>query len=296
MNVGQALKEIRRRENLTQKEMAANIISPSFYAKVEKGYHHISADDLFDILKAHQLSLEDFIALVQMDEQENLIITFQYALANALTHSKVEEINQLLKDIQATDNLSLDAKQLLQAIGERNLYWITHDLQHFSEDSRQFISNKIFSYPDWDAKKLSIYGNFIDIYDVQTNLMFLKQILKKPFANFTKKEQFIVLAICVNFLVTEIAREKYEEALEIVEHVALFETTQDNFFIKYINEFLRQMILYLLTEDVQYFEAMQEIYRQSERLNYPLTSLLKRVSPNIDYLLQKLQNKKSSTS
>lgn len=31
-------------------EMTASIVTPSFYSKVEKGIHRISAEDLFNIL------------------------------------------------------------------------------------------------------------------------------------------------------------------------------------------------------------------------------------------------------
>ena len=46
MTIGEALKDERLKLNLTQKEMAANIMSRSQYGKVEKDLHDISASVL----------------------------------------------------------------------------------------------------------------------------------------------------------------------------------------------------------------------------------------------------------
>ena len=49
--IGKQLKIERKNRGLTQSEMCQPILSTSYYAKVEKGYHKISAEDLLTILK-----------------------------------------------------------------------------------------------------------------------------------------------------------------------------------------------------------------------------------------------------
>lgn len=46
MTVGELLKEYRVKQNKNQKEFSAGIVSQSYYSKVEKNIHRITADDL----------------------------------------------------------------------------------------------------------------------------------------------------------------------------------------------------------------------------------------------------------
>lgn len=71
MTIGELLKEKRIENNKTQKEWSGTIISPSYYAKVEKNQHRIAAEDLFAILKHNDIGIADFFKDLQ-DEQDNI--------------------------------------------------------------------------------------------------------------------------------------------------------------------------------------------------------------------------------
>ncbi|MCW8106450.1 helix-turn-helix transcriptional regulator [Lactobacillus mulieris] len=60
MTVGEALKQERKNLNLTQSAMAAEVISPSFYSKVENNLHEINVNDLLAILDAHCIDIPSF--------------------------------------------------------------------------------------------------------------------------------------------------------------------------------------------------------------------------------------------
>ena len=64
MTIGEALKDERLKLNLTQKEMAANIMSRSQYGKVEKDLHDISASVLLKLLEFHHISPDFFFKQV----------------------------------------------------------------------------------------------------------------------------------------------------------------------------------------------------------------------------------------
>lgn len=51
MTIGELLKSTRLNAGWTQKEMAAGVVSESFYSKVERGIHNIDADTLVKLLK-----------------------------------------------------------------------------------------------------------------------------------------------------------------------------------------------------------------------------------------------------
>lgn len=69
MTIGEALKELRLKNGLTQTEMAAGLTTESFYSKVERGIHKIDAELLIKILVAHDFDVGEFFEKIA--EQEN---------------------------------------------------------------------------------------------------------------------------------------------------------------------------------------------------------------------------------
>ena len=62
MTIGELLKQTRQSLGLTQTEMAAGIVSTSYYSKVERNIHQISADELIAILNRHHIDNASFFA------------------------------------------------------------------------------------------------------------------------------------------------------------------------------------------------------------------------------------------
>lgn len=62
MTIGKLLKQFRIENAKTQKEWVSGIVSPSYYSKVEKDKHRISADDLLAILRANKVDLWQFFS------------------------------------------------------------------------------------------------------------------------------------------------------------------------------------------------------------------------------------------
>lgn len=58
--IGKKLKSLRQELGLTQTEMAAGVISVSFYSKVERGLNDIGVNDFLDILQEHNISPQKF--------------------------------------------------------------------------------------------------------------------------------------------------------------------------------------------------------------------------------------------
>lgn len=60
MTIGKLLKQYRIEKGLTQKQFAGNTISTSYYSKVEKNEHRITAEDLILLLRSNGISLWSF--------------------------------------------------------------------------------------------------------------------------------------------------------------------------------------------------------------------------------------------
>lgn len=64
MTIGQQLKKFRLLLGLSQADMAAGIVTASFYSKVERDQSEIVIDKLVEILNAHNISLNEFLRLL----------------------------------------------------------------------------------------------------------------------------------------------------------------------------------------------------------------------------------------
>jgi len=61
MTIGEALKQLRLHAGLTQNQMAAGLMSESFYSKVERDVHEIDANLLIELLTAHHFDVVSFL-------------------------------------------------------------------------------------------------------------------------------------------------------------------------------------------------------------------------------------------
>lgn len=69
MKIGSTLRLFRLNRGLSQKEMAAGIITESYYSKVERGIHNIDAETLIKILKMHNFNLAEFFETLSIEDK-----------------------------------------------------------------------------------------------------------------------------------------------------------------------------------------------------------------------------------
>lgn len=72
MTIGERLKELRLFLGLTQEEMTQEVVSESFYSKVERGTSKINILDLLEILNKNGINLEDFFEEENSTNKNNL--------------------------------------------------------------------------------------------------------------------------------------------------------------------------------------------------------------------------------
>ena len=98
MMIGKKLKGLRKSLGLTQEEMAAGIMSKSFYSKIENGKSEIKIVDLLSILEKQKISLNDFFGDLKF---KNVEIELIQAFNNFDTKKlhKLIESNELKGDL-----------------------------------------------------------------------------------------------------------------------------------------------------------------------------------------------------
>lgn len=194
MKIGEILKKYRLNLGLTLSEMSADIVSTSYYSKVEKGQHRISAEDLFDILSVHSISLGTFIN--ELTEEGDKPSIIQQKILSFYYDRDAEAIRSTLKKLDDKDS---EDEQMTIALATSCLYDLD-DTFTISDNSIDMIKEKIFTLPNWNYFKLSLYTNFISFYDIETNHLIIRSILSKEMFKYKENEQLAIVAILLNFV------------------------------------------------------------------------------------------------
>ena len=206
LGIGDLLYKYRQSLGLTLSEMSADIVSISYYSKVEKGQHRISAEDLFDILNVHSISLETFIN--ELTEEGGTLDFIQQKILSFYYDRDSEAIRNILERFE--DKFD-ENEQMTTALAVSCLYKLD-DTFIISDKSINRIKEKIFSLPNWNYFRLSLYTNFISFYDVDMNHLIIRSILSKDMSKYRKEEQSAIVAILLNFVDQLIQKEELRYA------------------------------------------------------------------------------------
>lgn len=198
MTIGQALKDTRKALGLTQTEMAAGIVSPSFYSKVERGVHDIGADELLAILNANDINYTEFFGHLKSNNlmQEDYL----QEINQAYQHEDKNRLISLKKKILSLPDSRQKEYYLLQLHLTLEVYLVKAD--KIPKDLIKNLKNFVFQYNEWDAKALQIFRETMRVYDLDELSFLINSILGKyPEPDkLAVNLQEIIGAICVNYL------------------------------------------------------------------------------------------------
>ena len=149
MTIGEALKQTRLHAGLTQEEMAAGIISESFYSKVERDIHEIDANLLIRILSKHHFDVGSFFSRVNnsdntTDPDFDLMNQISFA-QNRKDLKKLDEIAAKIANRGGTCPPSFWLKFRLE-----NAYaWVLHSDKRISPELKRKVKAVIMD-EDWN--------------------------------------------------------------------------------------------------------------------------------------------------
>ncbi|RVU71610.1 MULTISPECIES: helix-turn-helix domain-containing protein [Lactobacillus] len=197
MTIGQALKEIRISLGLTQTEMAAGVVSVSFYSKVERGIHNIGADELLHILAANNINYERFFAEFQNSNRpdENIL----HEIDRALQQKDGASFYNLERKIDALPE-SRQKKYLQLQLHLNEVYLKKTDA--IPTDLKEKLKQFVFQNNGWDKNSLQIFRETIRVYNIDEVSFLVNSILAKysdP-QGMSSALQETIGAICINFL------------------------------------------------------------------------------------------------
>ena len=201
MTIGDLLREYRVNQNKKQKEFAGKILSPSYYSKVEKGKHKITAEDLISLLIYNQISVKQFFGRLDENYEENQFLEEQLncLLAQAYFQNdknKLETIKQKINKSCLSNKAKND--QLLYA--DIFLALVNNTLQD-NKKLQNKVKEKLFNMDEFDEAKIMLYGNSMRFYSPSDNEIISQSLIRKYRAINNIIIQKYLVSICINMLI-----------------------------------------------------------------------------------------------
>lgn len=166
----------------------------------------------------------------------------------------IDQIRKIREKAQKLDlNPELKEEALLIIDGFIELE--KDDPETFDEKLRTKLKEKIFMMPEYNTHKLSLYANFIDLYDFDSNLQIIRQINKVLERKPIERQEEILFAIVLNVLGQAIKEKKYDKTDEIINLINQIKVIPDFFFYREMLTFYEELIAY-------HFDKKQEHIRK----------------------------------
>lgn len=238
MQIGYVLKRLRKQLCLSQAAMAGTVISPSYYAKVERGESEIRARDLFDILAKNKIDFFEVKDLFVEEEFNKKSAEFiQEKIYSAFLKADLKQLNYLKKQI-ISSNYSIQ----LNLIVKIAIFLVMHGRSD-TENRKQLISEvkqTIFDEYSTAIDSLDLIGASMFLFDFDDLELLLDLILRRVKA--LDQEEILVRMALMRALESYMIRcfeegfaDKVEEIAKIIEQLPPYhELFVFKFEIKYV--------------------------------------------------------------
>lgn len=268
MTTGELLKDYRISQRKTQKQWAGDVISASFYAKVEKNLSRISADDLIELLHFNQIPLIDFFSKLRPKDklihQQELEID---RLINEAYYQNSKKELQQIRDVVAESKLPNKSDELL--LIDAYIAVISKEPTKLDKKVIDEMKEKVFNISHFDEEGLISYCNFMSFYDFNSNLLLSKKIIKQFIGSSSPKIQEKILAIIINMLIFCIRNKHFEEADVFVNYADQIKTTPDVFFYKMLVPAFYNIVKYHNAHNKKYLDETEIIIKSIKLAGMP---------------------------
>lgn len=243
MTIGQLLKQYRIESLKTQKEWAGNTISTSYYSKVEKDQHRITAEDLIALLHANNIKLWEFFGKLSQEDKvkydENNDIG--EAINEAFYHNDKEQLKDI-KNVIANSEIVDKEDQLL--LIDALIALVGNHVEDLDEKERIKLKEKIFNISNFDENKLDLYCNLMPFYDLDSNLLISRRVITQFCHSGSSNVQETILGIEINMLIMCIEKSRYRETKFFIQAADQISTKPNLFFYKNCIFILKNIVNY----------------------------------------------------
>ena len=197
--IGKKLKSLRQELRLTQTEMAAGVISVSFYSKVERGLNDIGVNDFLEILQKHNISVKEFFGNYKTKEyNKEKIVILIHKFINMAYNGNTFQIKEIINELEKINPQTPFIKFTILAT---RLIADTHDektLDNLSDNQKKEIKKIIFQKDSDENEyyRIILMANLIQIYSIDNAAFFINNMIRK-YQNFNKIDKKTLLALSI---------------------------------------------------------------------------------------------------
>lgn len=205
MEIGAALKVTRKKLNLSQSEMAGNILTKSYYSKIERGIHEINAQDLIDILNLHGIRIQDFFEEFNFEKNTFGKSNFDHLHRLVGNAYYQKDTDGLLKVIDAIDKFPNSQNNRLARgprVEAKLLYQgLKYGPEKIDEETIREVKQLMFNSDNWDELSLTLLSVSLSFFKNDELSAIIKAIVtrNKP-DKLTSRNREIVSSILINYL------------------------------------------------------------------------------------------------
>ena len=257
MTIGELLKEYRITQGKNQKEFTDSgmIVSQSYYSKVEKNIHRITADSLIELLHYNNIPLDEFWGRINQNDkiQHQQVQDFNNMLVDAYYDSDVNKIKQI-KELVIQSNLPDKDKK-------EELLWVDAWLEVLkgpkdtpNTELREKVKDKIFNLPNFNKSNVALFCNFMQFYDLDSDKIIGRRIVEQYINSKDIKMQIALIAIIVNIIVFSLKEKRENEVSFFIENAEKIKTRPELVFYKIALYFFENIVNYHLTKNEKYYQ------------------------------------------
>ena len=245
--IGSKLKKLRHDLGLTQKEMAADVISVSFYSKVERGFHDIGAEELIQILEKHSVSFQEFFSETENgNSNDNKINYLRNQLVKAANEDNdVEIVNitdqlmQIEPQTSLTESLILQAKVISNTHNDDSLKKLTRAEK---KEIKQILFQK--DIDDNGYLRVVLLSNIMELYTIDEATFLVKSIIRRyqNVSNIEKKVLVALSVLVINYIDLCIQDNKSSLCIEPLNFLKQLPNTIELAFTKMLGKYYEDVI------------------------------------------------------
>ena len=203
--IGKKLKSLRQELGLTQTEMAAGVISVSFYSKVERGLNDIGVNDFLEILQKHNVDPKQFFNnFKSKKENREKLISLVNRFVTVATEDNESEIKAVIKLFEKIKPQTPFIKFIILLA---RLIAGTHDekaMKKLTNKQKNTIKNIIFkeSYNGDEYYHILLIANLMQVYSVEDATFFVKSIIRRyqDITKVDKKTEIALSVLLINYV------------------------------------------------------------------------------------------------
>ena len=170
---GKYFKQLRKKQDISLKDAAANVISTSQLSRWENGRSNISFETVINLLDNIHIRANEFIMYCKLNPTNSLT----HKIFNAYQRKDITELKHLtLKQIKQSKT-SKNRFDLFLAVAAANFYFDLTNIRLISKFDILKVKSILSSTSYWDYYYISAWGNTLAFYDPTFNFKIASRIL-----------------------------------------------------------------------------------------------------------------------